>query len=364
VGREPRWAIAWKFAPTTAVTTLKQIGWNPGKFGDLHPYAMLEPVHVGGVTVKLATLHNEEDLRRKDIRESEEVIVLRAGDVIPQVLSPAPHVAERADRPDPPRPPGRCPICQTETVKPEDSVFTRCPNRDCPGRRQQLLDHFVGAMDIDGLGEQRVRLFMELGWVRTAADFYRLDTERLASREGFGEVSAQKLVRAVEQSKQQPFGRVLFALGIEEVGYITGRNLAQHFRSIDAILAATPAQIEEAPGVGPKMARTIHDQLHDPAMLELIEDLRGQGLRFEEEGPPPGEGKLAGKAFVLTGTLPALTREQATEAIVAAGGRVTGSVSRKTDYVVAGESPGSKLVQAERLGVPVLDEDGLRELLG
>jgi len=364
VGREPRWAVAWKFAPTTAVTTLKQVGWNPGKFGDLHPYAMLEPVHVGGVTVKLATLHNEEDLRRKDLREGEEVIVLRAGDVIPQVLSPAPHVAERAARPDPPRPPARCPVCETPTLKPEGSVFTRCPNRSCPGRRQQLLDHFVGAMDIDGLGEQRVRLFMDLGWVKTAADFYRLTAEQIAAQEGFGSVSAEKLVRAIEQSKQQPFGRVLFALGIEEVGYVTGRSLAQHFRSIDALLGAAPEQIEDAPGVGPKMAQTIHEQLHDPAMLELIEALRGAGLRFEEAGPPPGEGPLAGKTLVLTGTLPTLTREQASEAIVAAGGKVTGSVSRKTDYVVAGESPGSKLAQAERLEVPVLDEEGLRNLLG
>jgi len=363
VGREPRWAIAWKFPPTTAVTQLKQIGWNPGKFGDLHPYAMLEPVHVGGVTVKLATLHNEEDLRRKDIREGEEVIVLRAGDVIPQVLSPAPHVAERADRPAPPKPPKRCPTCQTRTVKPEDSVFTKCPNRDCPGRRWQLLKHYVGAMDIDGLGEKQVSLFMDLGWVRTAGDFYRLTAKEIAEQTGFGKVSAEKLVGAINQSKRQPFGRVLFALGIEEVGYVIGRNLAQHFRSIDALLAATPEQIEEAQGVGPKMARKIHEQLHDPHMEELIEDLRREGLRLQEEGPPPGEGVLAGKTFVLTGTLPNLTREEATELIIAAGGRVSGSVSRKTEYLVAGESPGSKLAQAERLGVAVIDEEGLRALL-
>ncbi len=364
VGREPRWAIAWKFPPTTAVTMLKQIGWNPGKFGDLHPYAMLEPVHVGGVTIKLATLHNEEDLARKDLREGEEVIVLRAGDVIPQVLSPAPHVAERTDRPKAPKPPKQCPICHTPTVKPEGSVFTRCPNRDCPGRRWQLLKHFVAAMDIDGLGEKQVGLFMDLGWVRTAADFYRLDPEQIAGQTGFGELSAEKLVNAVEQSKRQPFGRVLFALGIEEVGYVTGRNLAQQFRTIDALLAASSEEIEETQGVGPKMAQTIDDQLADPRMRELIEDLKGQGLRFEEEGPPPGEGVLAGKSLVLTGTLPTLTREEATDMIVAAGGKVTGSVSRKTAYVVAGESPGSKLANAERLDVPVLDEDGLRELLG
>jgi DNA ligase (NAD+) len=362
VGREPRWAIAWKFPPTTAVTTLNDIGWNPGKFGDLHPYAMLEPVHVGGVTIKLATLHNEEDLARKDIRIGEEVIVLRAGDVIPQVLSPAPHMAERDDRPELPHPPDRCPVCNTPTVKEADSVFTRCPNRVCPGRRWQLLKHFVGAMDIDGLGEKQVSLFMDLGWVQTAGDFYRLDAERIAGQTGFGKVSAEKLVNAVEASKQQPFGRVLFAVGIEEVGYVTGRNLAQQFRTIDALLNAGPEEIEQTQGVGPKMAQSIHAQLADEHIREVFEDLRKEGLRLEEEGPPPGEGPLAGKAFVLTGTLPNLTREQATEMITGAGGRVTGSVSRKTAYVVAGESPGSKLAQAERLEVPVIDEDAFKAL--
>ncbi len=363
VGREPRWAIAWKFPPTTAVTVLRDIGWNPGKFGDLHPFAMLEPVHVSGVTVKMATLHNEEDLARKDLRIGEEVIVLRAGDVIPQVLSPAPHVAERADRPPAPRPPERCPVCDTPTVKDEGSVFTRCPNRDCPGRRWQLLTTFAAVMDIDGLGEKLVTLFMDLGWVRTAADFYRLSSEQIASQPGFGEVSAAKLVAAIEASKQQGFGRVLFAIGIEEIGYVTGRNIAQQFRTVDALLAAGVEEIEATPGVGPKMAQVIHSQLADPAMRALIEDLRGVGLRFEEEGPPPGEGPLAGKTFVLTGTLPELTREQATERIVTAGGRVTGSVSKKTSYVVAGESAGTKLANAERLGVPVVGEPGLLALL-
>jgi DNA ligase (NAD+) len=363
VGREPRWAIAWKFPPTTAVTKLRQIGWNPGKFGDLHPYAMLEPVQVAGVTIKMATLHNEEDLARKDIREGEEVIVLRAGDVIPQVLSPAPHVAERADRPQPSKPPERCPVCDTPTIKPEGSVFTKCPNRDCPGRRWQLLTTFAAVMDIDGLGEKIVTQFMDLGWVRTAADFYDLKAEMIASLDGFGEISAGKLVSAIEASKQQPFGRVLFAVGIEEVGLVTGRNLAQQFRTLDALLEATPEQIEETQGVGPKMARSIHEQLRDESMRKLLADLRQRGLRLEEEGPPPGQGRLAGMTLVLTGTLPDLTREQATELIMAAGGKVTGSVSRKTAYVVAGESAGSKLASAERLGVRVIDEAGLRALL-
>ena len=361
VGREPRWAIAWKFAADDRqVTKLLEIRWNPGKFGDLHPYAVLEPVQVAGVTIKLATLHNEEDLARKDIRPGEEVIVLRAGDVIPQVLRTGAARRRAEDRPPRPLPPANCPVCDTPTVKPEDSVFTVCPNRACPGRRWQLLTSFAGVMDIDGLGEKLVTLFMDLGWVRTAGDFYRLTAEQIAEQPGFGEVSAGKLVAAIEASKRQPFGLLLFALGIEEVGYVTGRNLAQQFRTIDALLAATPEEIEQTPGVGPKMAAKIHAQLADPEMRSLIDDLRSLGLRFEEEGPPPGEGPLAGKTFVLTGTLPELTREQATEMIVAAGGRVTGSVSRKTSYVVAGESPGSKLANAERLGVPVVDEDGFR----
>jgi DNA ligase (NAD+) len=324
---------------------------------------MLDPVAVGGVTIKLATLHNEEDLARKDIREGEEVIVLRAGDVIPQVLSPAPHVAERADRPPPPHPPERCPVCDTPTVKPEGSVFTRCPNRDCPGRRWQLLKHFAGAMDIDGLGEKQVDLFMRLGWVRTAADLYRLTAEQVASQPGYGEVSARKLIDAIEASTRQPFGRVLYGIGIEEVGEVTGRNLAQQFGSVDALLAASPEQIAETSGVGPKMAQVIHDQLADPQMRGLIEDLRAHGLQLRAEGPPPGEGPLAGQTFVITGTLPDLTREQATEMIMAAGGKVTGSVSKKTNYLLAGESAGTKLANAERLGVPVIDEAGLRELL-
>ncbi|HEY3772640.1 MAG TPA: NAD-dependent DNA ligase LigA [Solirubrobacteraceae bacterium] len=363
VGRDPRWAVAWKFPPTTASTKLESIGWNPGKFGDLHPYAVLEPVAVGGVTIKLATLHNEEDLARKDIRAGEEVIVLRAGDVIPQVLSPAPHVAEREDRPPPTTPPERCPVCDTSTVKPEDSVFTRCPNRDCPGRRWQLLKHFAGAMDIDGLGEKQVDLFMRLGWVRTAGDLYRLTTERIAQQTGFGEVSARKLVTAIEASKRQPFGRVLFAAGIEEVGFVTGRNLAQRFGTLDALLAADPEAIEQTQGVGPKMAERIHAQLADPQMRALLDDLRSEGLTLEQEGPPPGQGPLADRTLVLTGTLPDLTREEATERIIAAGGRVTGSVSKKTDYLVAGDSAGSKLAKAEKLGVPILDERGLLALL-
>jgi DNA ligase (NAD+) len=366
VGRDPRWAIAWKFPPTTAVTTLHAIQWNVGKFGDLHPFAELEPVHVGGVTVKLATLHNEEDIVRKDLRPGDEVIVLRAGDVIPQVVSPAPHAVEKKRRAPVPRPPERCPFCDTPTVKAEGAVFTKCPNVACPERQWQLLKHFAsqGAMDIEGLGEKQVAVLQQRGLVRTAADFYDLTVEQLVELEGMGEVSAGRLVAAIQASKERPFGRVLFGIGLEEVGYVTGRNLAQRFRTIDALLAASPEEIQGTPGIGPKMAARIHEQLQDDQMRSLIAALREKGLRFEEAGAPPGDGPLNGKTFVLTGTLPDLTREDATERITGAGGRVTSSVSKKTDYLVAGDSPGSKLEKAERLGVTVLDEPGLLELLG
>ncbi len=365
IGREPRWAVAWKFPPTTAVTQLHEVLWNVGKFGDLRPYAVLEPVTVGGVSIKLATLHNEEDLARKDIRPGEEVIVLRAGDVIPQVVSPAPHVVERADRPPKPMPPGRCPFCDTKTVKPAEGVFTKCPNVDCRERRWQLLKHFVsrGAMDIDGLGEKQVALLQQKGLLRTPADFYRLTAEQLLELEGFGEVSVGNLLAAIESSKERAFSRVLFGLGIEEVGEVTARNLAQRFRHIDALLAAEQEEVAQTPGIGEKMAASIVSQLAEEKMRQLIEELREIGLRFAEAGPPPGEGPLAGKSLVLTGTLPHFSREHATERILAAGGRVVGSVSKKTDYLVAGESPGSKLEKAERLNVPVVDEDGLKALL-
>jgi DNA ligase (NAD+) len=360
VGREPRAAIAWKFPPTTAVTTLKDIQWNPGKLGDLHPFAVLEPVHVAGVTVKLATLHNEEDLARKDVRPGDRVIVLRAGDVIPQVLSPAPHEAERKDRAPVPKPPKRCPICNTPTVK-GDGVFTKCPNRDCPGRRWQLLKHW--AIDIDGLGEKQISQLQRAELVRTAADFYRLTPDQLLELEGFGEISAHNLIASIDASRQRPFAVVLAALGLEGIGFVTARSLAQQFRSMDALRAATPEQIADTPGVGPIVAQLIHDQLADPQVVDLIDDLAGEGLKMEEEGPPPGEGPLSGRTFVLTGTLPDWTREEATQRILAAGGRVTSSVSKKTDYLVAGDSPGTKLAKAERLGVEVVDEAGLRTLV-
>ncbi len=365
VGRDPRWAVAWKFPPTTKLTQLEAIEWSVGKFGDLHPYAVLVPVEVGGVVVQHATLHNEEDLIRKDVRPGDEVIILRAGDVIPQVVSPAPHAAERDGRSGAVSAPKKCPVCGSATVKPENSVFTKCPNRDCGGRREALLTHFVsrGAMDVDGLGEKLVVMLLAQGLIENAADLYSLTVAQLAQLDGMGELSAQGIIDSLEASKARTFASVLFALGIEGVGEVTGRSLAQRLRTIDALLAADVEEIAQTPGVGPIVGELIATQLADEQMRSLIAALRAAGLQFEQEGPPPGEGHLANKTFVLTGTLPTLTREQASEKILAAGGRVTTSVSKKTDYLVAGESAGSKLEKAERLEVAVLDEPALLALL-
>ena len=365
VGREPRGAIAWKFPPTTATTLLNGVAWNVGRTGHMVPFAMLEPVQVSGVTVKLATLHNEEDLRRKDVREGDEVIVMRAGDVIPQVVSPTAKAQKRKGRSKPMEPPSKCPACGTPTVKPEGGVWTICPNRTgCPGQVFQAVKHFVGAMDIDGLGEENVRRFLTEGLIETMADLYDLSVERLAELEGFAEISARNLVEAIEGSKRQPFHLVLYALGIPGIGYVNARNLARSLRSVDALLEASEEQLAEVEGVGPIMAKTVTETLAEERTRELIERLRGYGLHMEEEGAaPPAEGPLVGRTLVLTGTLPNLTRPEATARIEAAGGKVTGSVSKKTDYLVAGADPGTKLTKAQDLGTEVLDEDGLLALL-
>ena len=367
VGREPRGAIAWKFAPMTATTTLRRVMWNVGRTGHMVPFADLEPVQVSGVTVKLATLHNEEDLRRKDVREGDEVIVMRAGDVIPQVVSPTPKAQRRRRRNPPPDPPKKCPACGTPTVKPEGAVFTICPNRaGCPGQIFQAVKHFVskGAMEIDGLGEKQADRFLTEGLIGDVADIYELTEDQLLGLEGFGEISARNLLASIERSKETPFFRVLYALGVPGIGYVNARALAQQLRSMDALLEATPEQILETPGIGPVLADTIAETLSEERTRELIERLRGHGLKMEEEGPPPGAGgKLAGLTFVLTGTLPDLSRERASEAIEAEGGKVTNSVSKKTSYVVAGADPGSKLAKAQDVGVEVIDKDRLLELL-
>jgi DNA ligase (NAD+) len=367
VGREPRWAIAWKFPPTTATTKLKKVVWNVGRTGHLVPFAMLEPVHVGGVTVTTATLHNEEDLARKDVRVGDEVVVMRAGDVIPQVVSPM--VQRRPKGARRPKPPARCPACKTPTVKPEDSVFTICPNRrGCPGQSFQHVKHFVskGAMDIDGFGEKQASRFLAEGLIEDVADIYDLTEEQLVALDRFGETSARNLLAAIDGSRERPFKRVLYALGLPGVGSVTAEALADHFGSIDELHEADPEAIEEVEGVGPIMAVQIAEALADEATWALVEKLKEKGLRLQADASErrASGGPLEGKTVVLTGTLPELTREEAAALVKAAGGKVTNSVSKKTDFVVAGESPGSKLAKAEKFGTTILDEAGLRSLVG
>jgi DNA ligase (NAD+) len=365
-GREPRWAIAWKFPPTTATTTLRKIDWNVGRSGHLVPWALLEPVRVGGVTVSNATLHNEEDLARKDVREGDEVVVLRAGDVIPQVISALPQ--KRPEGATKPEPPQNCPACGTEIVKPEDSVFSICPNRaGCPGQIFQHIKHFVsrGAMDIEGLGEKQVLRFLEEGLIGDVADIYDLRQEQLEALDRIGSVSARNLVNEIDKSRDVPFTRVMFALGLPGVGAVTGEALADEFGTIDALHDADPERIERTEGVGPVLANQIHEALADERTWDIVERLRKAGVNMEldESDRRPEGGPLEGKSVVLTGSLPDLTRDEAGALIKRAGGKVVGSVSKKTDWVVAGESAGSKLDKAEKLGVPVLDRAGLDDLL-
>jgi DNA ligase (NAD+) len=317
------------------------------------------------VTVSTATLHNEEDLARKDAREGDEVVVTRAGDVIPQVVSPLVQ-RRKGKRLRKPKPPAECPRCGTPTEKPPDSVFTICPNRrGCPGQVFQHIKHFVAVMDIEGFGEKLSARFLEEGLIRDQADVYDLTAEQLTDLEGFGETSARNLIEAIEISKRQPFAVVLFALGLPEVGYVTAQALAEHFGTIDALIEASEEEVQEVEGVGPIVAERIVEELSEEPTLELIRRLRERGLRFElsEEERRAEGGPLEDKTFVLTGSLPSLTREEATQMIRRAGGKVTGSVSKSTDYVVAGDSPGSKLAKAEELGTTVIDEPGLRKLL-
>jgi DNA ligase (NAD+) len=364
-GREPRWAVAWKFPPTTATTKLNKIVWNVGRTGHLLPFAMLEPVHVSGVTVSTATLHNEEDLERKDVREGDEVVVMRAGDVIPQVVSPI--IQRRKQGARRAKPPKKCPLCGTPTVKPAEGVFTICPNRTgCPGQQFQHVKHFRGALEIEGLGEKNAYRFLQEGLISDAADIFELTVERITELEGFGEISAKNLIEEIEGSKQKPLSRVLYALGIPGVGYVNAESLAEHFGTMDDLLAAQPEEIERAEGIGPILAQQIYEELSEKRNRALIERLRKAGLRMEID---PSErrkegGPLDGKTLVLTGTLPNLSREQATKLIRRAGGKVVNSVSKKTDYLIAGDNPGSKLAKAEEFDTEVIDEDGLSGLLG
>jgi DNA ligase (NAD+) len=359
----PRWARAFKWAPLTTQTKLLKIHVRVGRTGNLNPWAQLEPVEVGGVTVTNATLHNEEDINRKDIREGDLVIVQRAGDVIPQVVGPVlPH--QRGTKPF--RMPTNCPLCGTEIVKPEGEVMHRCPNRKCPSRSVETLINWVmAAMDIEGVGELMVRRLWQEGLVPTIPDLYRLTKERLLELDGFGEISATRAIESIDQSKERPFFRVLFGLNIPQVGWVTAQNLARHFGSVDRLAEAPQEEIQEVEGIGPDRAEAIAEWFADDENRALVEDLRSLGLCFEAgEAERPVEGPLTGSTYVVTGTLEGFSREAAKAALEAKGAKVTDSVSKKTTGLVVGEEPGaSKLTKAQRSGVPILTESELVELL-
>ena len=358
----PRWARAYKWAPMSAQTKLEKIHIRVGRTGALNPWAQLQPVQVGGVTVANATLHNEEDINRKDIREGDTVIVQRAGDVIPQVVGPVlPH--PRGAKPF--RMPKSCPLCRAGIIKPEGEVMHRCPNRACPSRGLETLIHWVqAAMDIEGVGEQFVRRLWDQGLLRSMPDLYRLTPEQLAELDGYGEISSQKAIEAIQASKAQPFSRVLFGLNIPKTGWVMARNLARHFGSVDALLAATQAELEEVEGIGPDRAELVAEWFADEENRQLVEELRALGLQMAAgEAERPVEGPLSGRQYVITGTLEGSSRDEAKASLEALGAKVSDSVSKKTTGVIVGESPGTKLQKAQKLGVPVLSEDDLRSLL-
>jgi DNA ligase (NAD+) len=357
-----RWARAYKWAPMTAQTKLVRIHIRVGRTGALNPWAQLEPVEVGGVTVSTATLHNEEDINRKDIREGDTVIVQRAGDVIPQVVGPVlPHAKGTKAF----RMPARCPLCDAEIVRPEGEAMHRCPNRACPSRGLESLNNWVmAAADIEGVGEQLVRRLWDLGLVRSLPDLYRLTKEQLLELDGFQERSATNVIDAIAVSKAIPFRRVLFGLNIPDVGWVTAQKLAGHFGSVDRLMDASQEDIMECEGIGPDRAESIAEWFSDDANRRLVEELRALGLRLEADADDrPVEGPLTGKQYVITGTLESWSREQARAALEALGAKVSDNVSKKTTGVVVGESPGSKVAKAQKAGVPLLTEDDLRELL-
>jgi DNA ligase (NAD+) len=361
--QRPRWARAFKWAPMTAKTRLNQILIRVGRTGALNPWALLEPVEVGGVTISRATLHNEEDINRKDIRQGDDVIVQRAGDVIPQIVGPA-GAHRRGTKPF--KMPTHCPLCGTEIVKPEGEAMHRCPNRACPSRGLESLINWVqAAADIDGVGEQLVRRLWDLGVVRTLPDLYRLRKEQLLELDGFGETSATNAVTSIEASKGIPFRRVLFGLNIPDVGWVTAQNLARHFGNVDRLASATQEEIMECEGIGPERAEAIAEWFADDDNNGLVDDLRALGLRFEAgEEDLPVEGPLSGTQYVVTGTLESFSREQARNALEALGAKVSDNVSKKTTGVIVGESPGSKVAKAQKAGVPLLTEDDLKALVG
>jgi len=363
-GREPRWAIARKFAPDIAETRLLSIEVNVGRTGMLNPFAVLEPVEIGGTTVKLATLHNEGLIRKKDLRVGDIVQVKRAGEVIPQVIGPVPE--RRTGDVTIWEMPSACPQCGTPVERDEEEAAVYCPNVACPGRQLEGLVHFAsrGAMDIRGLSYARIEQMIEAGLVHDVADIYSLTTDQLENLDRFAERSAAQLIEAIDASKRQPLSRLLFALGVRHVGATAAELLARHFGSIDALMNASVDAIGEVRGIGDTIAQAVRQFFDSPSARELVEKLRARGLTLVEEKRAAADGALRGKTVVITGTLPTLSRGQATALVEAAGGRVTSGVSKATSFVVAGADPGSKLDKARTLGVETIDEAELLARIG
>jgi DNA ligase (NAD+) len=362
-GKAPRWAIAYKFAARAGITQLEDVIFQVGRTGKVTPVAALAPVFIGGTTVTRATLHNADEIGRLGVRIGDFVSVERGGDVIPKII----EVVEDKAHPRGTQEivfPEKCPECGSELVKAEGEVDWRCVNAECPARLREELLHFAarGVMNIEGLGDVMVAQLLAAGYVKGIADLYELKKEQLLALERVGEKSAQALLDEIERSKSAPLARVLYGLGIRFVGERTAQLLAAHFGSIDALMEATAAELEAVNEVGPRVAQAIAEFFAEPRNRALVERLRKEGLTFTAEKRVT-TSTLEGLTFVLTGTLPNLTREEAKEKIESAAGRVSGSVSKKTSYVVAGEEAGSKLDKANSLGVKVVDEAGLLELL-
>ena len=378
--KAPRWAIAYKFAAEQAETRLKKIDVNVGRTGAVTPYAILEPVFLSGSTISMATLHNEQEVARRDVRDGDTVIIEKGGDVIPKVIGPV--LDKRPAGSAPWVMPTVCPFCESTLTKPEEEVVWRCENTSCPARLRRSLEHFASrrAMNIEGLGESLTEQLLTTGLVKDFSDLYRLDVPTLAAitatssrKDGkaitrrFGEKSAAKLVAEIERSKANDTWRLLHAVGIRHIGEGSAQALARHFASIPRLMEASAAELEQVRDVGPVVARAVRAFFDEPHNQTLMARLAEVGVRMvDERGPegPPGPQPFAGKTFVITGTLPSMSREEASELIARLGGKVSGSVSRKTSYLVAGEEAGSKLQKAQDLSVPVIDESALRELAG
>ena len=367
IGRDPRWATAYKFPAEKARTRINRIHVNVGRTGNLTPWAELEPVVVGGVTVRRATLHNKDEIERKDFREGDEVIIQRAGDVIPQVVQVADD-NKRSKSSVPYTFPEKCPVCDEPTLPTEEDAAVRCVNAECPAQFERLLEHFAsrGAMDIEGLGERLSQDLARNGIVKRLSDLYTLEEkkEELGELEGMGEKKIANLLEGIEKSKQQPLSRLLFALGINGVGSEAGEWLARHFRNIRNILSAGVEQFEEVDGIGPVTAQTVHEWMTLDTNIALIEELEKAGLTLEDDSPePPKDHPMRGLTLVVTGTLETMSRSDAESKIKSLGAKASGSVSKKTAFLVAGANAGSKLQKAEQLGVPVLDEEAFTRFL-